>query len=187
MTSTVRRVGAAGLALGLCLGAASTIPAMATFIPGDTPGPPGNDPVPAVGGLLGSVDGGLLGGLVGGLLHGEGGIFGHEGGVIAGDDQLGDVVGGLADSGDDGVVGGGLEVVGAVGDVLADPNIGGEGSFGGPSVGGGVLGGVLGGLLSGGTCRPPSGGRQRRVRRPSRCCAGQFSTELRAKRGSCPL
>ena len=144
MTSTVRRVGVAGLALGLCLGAVSTLPASAET----------NDPVPAVGGLLGSVDGGLLGGLVGGLLQGEGGIFGHEGGVLAGDDELGDVVGGLAGS-DDGVVGGGLEVVGAVGDVLEDPNIGGEGSFGGPSVGGGVLGGllggILGGLLSGGT------------------------------------
>ena len=53
-------------------------------------------PVPAVGGLLGLLDGGLLDGLVGGLLSGEGGVFGHEGGVLAGDDQLGDVVGGLA-------------------------------------------------------------------------------------------
>jgi hypothetical protein len=134
----VRRVGAAGLALGLCLGAASAIPASAA----------------PLGGLLGGVDGGLLDGVVSGLLHGEGGIFGHEGGVLAGDDKLGDVVGGLG-SDDDGFVGGGMEVVGAVQDVVGDPNIGGEGSFGGPVVGGGLLGGalggVLGGLLSGGT------------------------------------
>jgi hypothetical protein len=88
------------------------------------------------------------------LLHGEGGIFGHEGGVIAGDDQLGDVLGGF-DSEDGELVGDGMEVVGAVQDVLGDPNIGGEGSFGdtvvgrGPVLGGG-LGGVLGGLLSNG-------------------------------------
>jgi hypothetical protein len=111
-------------------------------------------PLPAVSGLLGGVDGGLLGGLVSGLLQGEGGIFGHEGGVLAGDDELGDVVEGLG-SDDDGLVGGGLEVVGAVQDVVGDPNIGGEGSFGDPVVGGGLLGGalggVLGGLLSGGT------------------------------------
>ncbi len=52
-----------------------------------------------------------------------------------------------------------MEIVGSVGDVLAAPNIGGEGSFGAPAVGGGALGrllggglgGVLGGLLSGGT------------------------------------
>jgi hypothetical protein len=106
-------------------------------------------PVPAVGGLLGLVDGGLLNGLVGGLLGGEGGVFGHEGGVLAGDDELGDVVGGLAGEAGDGP----LEVVGAVSDVLAEPKIGGEGSFDGPSVGGGALGlgGILGGLLSTGT------------------------------------
>lgn len=139
MATTVRRVGAAGLALGLCLGAASTIPASA-----DT-----NIPVPAVGGFLGLLDGGLLDGLVGGLLSGEGGVLGHEGGVLAGDDQLGDVVGGLTGEGGDSA----LEVVGAVGDVLAEPKIGGEGSFDAPSVAGGlpVLGGVLGGLLSTGT------------------------------------
>jgi hypothetical protein len=141
LASKVRRVSAAGLALGLCLGAAGTIPASAS------------EGAPALG-FLGGVDGGLLGGLVGGLLHGEGGIFGHEGGVLAGDDQLGDVVGGLA-ADDDGLVGGALDIVGAAGDVAADPNIGGEGSFEGPTVGGGILGGalggVLGGLLSGGT------------------------------------
>jgi hypothetical protein len=75
--------------------------------------------------------------------------------IVAGDDELGDVVGGFAASDDDSFVGGGMEVVGAVGDVLEDPNIGGEGSFDGPAVGGGILGGalggVLGGLLSGGT------------------------------------
>jgi len=140
MATTLKRVGAAGLALGLCFGAMSMIPASAST---DAPLP--------VGSLLGAVDGGLLDGLVSGLLHGEGGIFGHEGGVLAGDDQLGDVVGGLG-SGD--VLGGGLDVVGAVQDTL-DSNIGGEGSFEGPRVGGGVLGGalggVLGGLLSGGT------------------------------------
>ena len=112
-------------------------------------------PLPAaVGGLLGGVDGGLLDGLVSGLLHGEGGIFGHEGGVLAGDDQLGDVVQGLG-SHDDGLLGGTMDVVGAVQAVAGDPNIGGEGSFGDPVVGGGLLGGslggVLGGLLSGGT------------------------------------
>jgi hypothetical protein len=83
---------------------------------------------------------------VSGLLQGEGGIFGHEGGVIAGDDQLSDVVEGF-DSEDGELVGGGLEVVGAVQDVLGDANIGGEGSFGGGS---GYLGGLLGGLLSNG-------------------------------------
>ena len=140
MASTVRRVGAVGVALGLCLGAASTIPASA-----DT----GAVPVPAVGGLLGLLDGGLLDGLVGGLLGGEGGVFGHEGGVLAGDDELGEVVGGLAGEAGDGP----LEIVGAVSDVLATPKIGGEGSFGGPSVGGGALGlgGILGGLLGSGT------------------------------------
>lgn len=145
MATSIRRVGAAGLVLGLCLGAASTIPATAsTGLP------------PAVGGLLGGGDGGLLGlgGLVSGLLHGEGGIFGHEGGFFAGDDELSDVVEGFG-SEDDGFVGGGLEVVGAVTDVVGAPNIGGEGSFEGPAVGGGILGGalggVLGGLLSGGT------------------------------------
>ena len=137
LASTTRRVGAAGLALGLCLGAASMVPAHAS----------GGDPV---SGLLGGVDGGLLGGLVGSLVQGEGGLLGHEGGVIAGDDQLGDVVAGFADSGDDGLVGGGLDIVGAVGDVVADPNVGGEGSFGGPVVGGGALGGVLGGNVLGG-------------------------------------
>jgi hypothetical protein len=142
LATSIRRVGAAGLVLGLCLGAASTIPATAST----------DLPLPAVGGLLGGGDSGLLGlgGLVGGLLHGEGGIFGHEGGFFAGDDELSDVVEGFG-SEDDGFVGGGLEVVGAVKDVLADPNIGGEGSFDGPAVGGGILGGVLGGLLSGGT------------------------------------
>ena len=137
MIANVRRVGAVGLVLGLCLGAAGTMPASAS------------DSVPKLGALSG-VDGDLLGGLVGSLLHGEGGIFGHEGGVLAGDDQLGDVVGGLTAQ-DDGLVSGGLDIVGAVGDVVRDPNVGGDGSFGGPSVGGGVLGGVLGGLLSGGT------------------------------------
>jgi hypothetical protein len=102
--------------------------------------------VPAVGGLLGLVDGGLLDGLVGGVLSGEGGVFGHEGGVLAGDDTLGEVVSGFGEAGE-----GPLEVVGAVGDVLAEPKIGGEGSFAGPSVGDGLLGGVLGGLLGGGT------------------------------------
>ena len=140
MASRVRKVGAAGVALGLCLGAASTIPASAET----------SLPVPAVGGLLGLLDGGLLDGLVGGLLGGEGGVFGHEGGVLAGDDQLGEVVGGLAGEAGDGP----LEIVGGVGDVLAEPKIGGEGSFGGPSVGSGLplgLGGILGGLLSTGT------------------------------------
>lgn len=137
---TVRRVAAAGAVLGLCLGAASTIPASAdTALPA----------LPAVGGLLGVVDGGVLDGLVGGLLGGEGGLFGHEGGVLAGDDTVGEVVGGLAGEAGDSP----LEVVGAVSDVLADPKIGGEGSFGDPSVGGGPagLGGILGGLLSTGT------------------------------------
>lgn len=145
--ASVRRVGAAGLALGLCIGAAGSIPASANI----------TEPAHAVEGVLGSVDGGLLGGLVGGLLRGEGGLFGNEGGVLAGDDELGDVVGGFAEEGD-GLLGG-MEVVGAVSDVLANPNVGGEGSFGEPAVGGGVLGGllggglggVLGGLLSGGT------------------------------------
>ena len=111
--------------------------------------------VPAVDQLVGSADGGLLGGLLGSLLHGEGGLLGHEGGVVAGDDRLGDVVGGFAE--ESGGLFGAAEVVGAVGDVLADPNIGGDGSFGEPSVGsglpiaGGLVGGVLGGLLSGGT------------------------------------
>jgi hypothetical protein len=124
---STRRVGAAGLVLGLCFGAFSTTPASASLLGLDT--------------------------LVGSLLHGEGGIFGHEGGVIAGDDQLSDVLGFDAEGGE--VVGGGMEVVGAVEDVLGDPNIGGEGSFGdtvvgrGPLVGGGI-GGVLGGLLSNG-------------------------------------
>ena len=129
------------MALGLCLGAASTIPASAgAAVPVQ---------VPVVGGLLGLLDGGLLDGLVGGLLSGEGGVFGHEGGVLAGDDELGDVVGGLAGEAGDGP----LEIVGGVGDVLAEPKIGGEGSFGGSSVGGGALGlgGILGGLLSTGT------------------------------------
>jgi hypothetical protein len=111
-------------------------------------------PLPAVSGLLGGIDGGLLDGLVGGLLHGEGGIFGHEGGVLAGDDKIGDVVEGLG-SDNDGLVSGSLEVVGAVQDAVGEGNIGGEGSFGDPVVGGGLLGGafggVLGGLLSGGT------------------------------------
>ena len=146
LTSRIRRVGAAGLALGLCLGAASTIPAAAA-----------TEELPVVGGLLGSVDGGLLGGLVGGLLQGEGGVFGHEGGVIAGDDQLTDVVAGFSSGGE--VVGAAVDMVDAVGDVVADPNIGGEDSFDDPAVGGGALGGavggplggVLGGLLSGGT------------------------------------
>jgi hypothetical protein len=120
--------------LGLCLGAASILPAHA-----DTPAPVG-------GGLLGAVDGGLLGGLVGGLLHGQGGVFGPDGGVIAGDDQLGDVVSGMA--GGDGLLGG-LSALSAVSDTLADPKIGGEGSFGDPQVGGGPVGGVLGGLLGG--------------------------------------
>jgi hypothetical protein len=142
---SVRRVGAAGLALGLCIGAASTVPASANI----------GEPVHAVDGVLGSVDGGLLGGVLGGLLRGEGGLFGHEGGVLAGDDELGDVVGGFAEE-SDGFFGA-MEVVGAVGDVLADPNVGGDDSFGDPAVGGGLpivgglLGGVLGGLLSGGT------------------------------------
>jgi hypothetical protein len=106
--------------LGLCLGAVNAIPASASLLGLDT--------------------------VVSSLLHGEGGIFGHEGGVIAGDDQLGDVLGGF-DSEDGELVGDGMEVVGAVEDVLGDPNIGGEGSFGGGS---GALGGVLGGLLSNG-------------------------------------
>lgn len=136
MASTVRRVAAAGAALGLCLGAASTIPAS------------GNTAVPAAGGLLGVVDGGLLDGSVGGLLGGEGGLFGHEGGVVAGDDTVGDVVAGFGAEARDSP----LEIVGAVSDVLAEPDIGGDGSFGSPSVGGGPLGlgGVLGGLLGGG-------------------------------------
>jgi hypothetical protein len=128
LATSTRRVGAAGLVLGLCLGAVNAIPASASLLGLDT--------------------------VVSSLLNGEGGIFGHEGGVIAGDDQLSDVLGGF-DSGDGEVVGGGMEVVGAVKDVLADPNIGGEGSFGGSVVGGGPVlgggvGGVLGGLLSNG-------------------------------------
>ena len=143
--ASLRRVGAAGLALGLCIGAASTLPASAGV----------TQSVPAVDGILGTVDGGLLGGLVGSLLSGEGGLLGHEGGVLAGDDSLGDVIGGFAGE-SDGLLGG-EEVVGAVSDVLAHPNIGGEGSFGGSTIGsglpvvGGVLSGVLGGLLSNGT------------------------------------
>jgi trimeric autotransporter adhesin len=129
-----RRVGAVGLALGLGLGAVGSVPASAS------------EGLPVLGGLLGGADGGLLNGLVGSLLHGEGGIFGHEGGVLAGDDQLSDVVEGFG-SEDDGFIGGGMEVVGAVQDVLGDANIGGEGSFGGGS----GVGGVLGGLLSNGT------------------------------------
>ena len=135
--STARRVGTAGLALGLGLGAVNSLPASADA---NVPAP-----APPVGGLLGAVDGGLLGGLVSALLHGEGGIFGHEGGVLAGDDQLGDVFDGLAGSDDDNLIGGSLEVVGAVGEVLDAPEIGGEGSFAAPSVGGGLLGGLLGG------------------------------------------
>jgi hypothetical protein len=117
---STRRVGAAGLALGLCLGAISATPASASLLGLDT--------------------------LVSSLLQGEGGIFGHEGGVLAGDDQLSDVVAGF-DSEDGELVGSGLEVVGAVQDVLEDPSVGGEGSFGGGS---GLLGGMLGGLLSNG-------------------------------------
>jgi hypothetical protein len=99
-------------------------------------------PAPAVDGVLGAVDGGLLGGLVGGLLHGQGGVFGPDGGVLAGSNTLGDVLGGLG-------------ALSAVGDVAANPQIGGEGSFANPSgaLGGlvtGAAGGVLGGLLSGG-------------------------------------
>ena len=121
--------------LGLCFGAASAVPASAS--------------VPVLGGLLGGGEGGLLGlgGIVNGLLNGEGGIFGHEGGVLAGDDTLGEVFEGFG-SEDDGFVEGGGEILGAVTDVVSAPRIGGEGSFGGGS---GVLGGVLGGLLSGGT------------------------------------
>lgn len=143
--ASVRRFGAAGLVLGLCIGAASTVPASANI----------TQPVHNVDRVIGTVDGGLLGGLVGGLLRGEGGLFGHEGGVLAGDDSLGDVVGGFAEESGDFF--GASDVVGAVGDVIADPNIGGEGSFDSPTIGsglpvvGGLLGGVLGGLLSGGT------------------------------------
>jgi len=138
--ATVRRVGAAGLSLGLCLGAVSALPASA-----DTSAPA---PVPAVGGVLGAVDGGLLGGLVGSLLQGQGGVFGPNGGVFAGTNTVGDVVNGLAGSGGDSLLGG-LGALSAVGDALANPQIGGEGSFGDPSVGGGPVGGVLGGVLSG--------------------------------------
>lgn len=120
MATSTRRVGAAGLVLGLCLGVGHAIPASASLLGLDT--------------------------LVSSLLHGEGGIFGHEGGVIAGDDQLSDVIEGF-DSGDGEVIGGGLDVVGDVGGFL-DDNIGGDGSFGESRVGGGLLGGVLGGLLS---------------------------------------
>jgi len=138
MASTGRRVGAAGLVLGLGLGAVSMIPAHA-----DTAAAPAAAPAaaaPAVSGLLGAVDGGLLGGVLGSLLHGQGGIFGPDGGVIAGDDQLGDVLGGLASDG-------GGELVGAVGDVVSQPQIGGQGSFGEPQS---PVGGLLGGLLSNG-------------------------------------
>lgn len=127
LAPSARRVGAAGLVLGLCLGAISTTPASAS--------------------LLG------LDAVVSSLLHGEGGIFGHEGGVIAGDDQLSDVLG--FDSAEGELLGGGMEIVGAVESVVHDPNIGGEGSFDdsvvgrGPLLGGGI-GGVLGGLLSNG-------------------------------------
>jgi hypothetical protein len=141
MTSTVRRVGAAGLMVGLCLGAAGAVPASA-----DTGAPV---PVPAVGGLLGAVDGGLLGGLVGSLLHGQGGVFGPDGGVFAGSNTVGDVVQGLTGSGGDNLLGS-LGALSAVGDALANPQIGGNGSFGSPSVGGGPVGGVAGGLLGGG-------------------------------------
>jgi hypothetical protein len=143
--ASVRRFGAAGLALGLCIGAASTVPASANI----------TEPVQNVDRLVGTVDGGLLGGLIGGLLRGEGGLLGHEGGVLAGDDKLSDVVGGFA--GESGGLFGTMDLVGAVGDVAANPNIGGEGSFDGSAIGsglpvvGGLLGGVLGGLLSGGT------------------------------------
>ena len=145
MASSVRRVGAAGLILGLGLGGLGMLPAHAD----------GALPLPAVGGVLGTVDGGLLGGLVGSLLSGQGGVFGPDGGVIAGDDQVGDVVGGLT-AGDDSLLGG-LGAVSALGDVIANPQIGGDGSFGDPSVvlgpvGGALgLGGLLGGLLSNGT------------------------------------
>jgi hypothetical protein len=88
----------------------------------------------------------VLGGLVGGLLQGQGGVFGPDGGVIAGDDRLGDVFNGLA--GNDGLLGG-LSALSAVGDALANPQVGGDGSFGNPQVGGGPAGGVLGGLLGG--------------------------------------
>ncbi|HKN89181.1 MAG TPA: hypothetical protein VJ622_02775, partial [Acidimicrobiia bacterium] len=60
--------------------------------------------------------------------------------------NLGDVFNGLADGG----VLGGLSAVSAVGDALANPQIGGDGSFAGPSVGGGPVGGVVGGVLGGG-------------------------------------
>lgn len=120
MAISARRVGAAGLALGLCLGLGTAIPASASLLGLDT--------------------------LVSSLLVGEGGIFGHEGGVIAGDDQLSDVIAGF-DSEKGEVIGGGLDVVGDVGSFL-DDNVGGEGSFGDSRVGGGILGGVLGGLLS---------------------------------------
>lgn len=130
---SIRRVGAVGIALGLCLGAAGSVPASANVTQG----------------VLGSVDGGLLGGLLSSLISGEGGLLGHEGGVIAGDDQLGDVVGGFTEE-SDGLFGA-MDVVGAVSDTLADPNVGGEGSFGGSTIGSGLLGGVLGGLLGGGT------------------------------------
>jgi hypothetical protein len=128
LATSTRRVGAAGLVLGLCLGAVNAIPASASLLGLDT--------------------------VVSSLLHGEGGIFGHEGGVIAGDDHLNDVLGGF-DSEDGELVGGGMEVVGAVEDVLGNAELGGEGSFGdtvvgrGPILGGG-LGGVLGGLLNNG-------------------------------------
>ena len=141
MASTVRRVGVAGLALGLGLSAASTLPAFA-----DSSAP---TLAPAVDGVLGAVDGGLLGGLVGGLLQGQGGVFGPNGGVLAGSNTMGDVFDGLAGSGGDNLLGG-LGALSAVGDALANPQIGGDGSFAAPSVGRGPVGGVLGGLLGGG-------------------------------------
>jgi hypothetical protein len=44
---------------------------------------------------------------------------------------------------------GGLSALSAVGDALANPQIGGDGSLANPQVGGGPVGGVLGGLLGG--------------------------------------
>lgn len=149
MASTVRKVGVAGVALGLSLGIAGTIPASASF-DGPAPAPATGGLLGGGGGLLGLLDGTGLLGLVGGLLSGEGGLVGHEGGVLAGDDTLGEVVSGFAGEADV-VEEGPAEVVGAVSDVLAMPKIGGEGSFGDPKVGGGLLGlgGLLGGLLGG--------------------------------------
>ena len=137
--ASVRRIGAAGLVLGLGVGTVSSLPAVAN--PGASA--PAPTPVPAVNGVLGAVDQGLLGGLLGSLLHGPGGIFGPDGGVLAGSNTLGDVVQGLGGSRGDSLLGG-LQAVGAVSDVLASPQIGGAGSFQTPSVGGGVLGGLLG-------------------------------------------